>query len=166
MGGKRFEGRGGRDKGRARGEDEGVEAWRAKSKGSDGAVMAHEHTSRGPGSAHGQTHTVRRLGHAQRYGRSGPVSEATVYAIVTLANRYKSHVYSVLLVLRTWQGFGQYINSLLWVVAAFDANLAIMILYKLADPMPVDRYMLGSFMELWVLRHCNRSIIIAPDQRW
>jgi len=31
--------------------------------------------------------------------------------------------------------------------------------------MPLDRYVLGAFMELWVPRHRYRPVIIAPDQR-
>ena len=66
------------------------------------------------------------------------------------------------LVLWTQERFCQDICHLLWITATVDEDFPF--LDQLPQPMPVDRNMFGSFMELRVPHHRNQPIVIAPDQ--
>ena len=76
----------------------------------------------------------------------------------------KPHISCMFSMLRTWQCLCQHISGLIWITATRDRNDPIF--HKFAHPVPASSDMFGALVELWVLRHSNRSLVITPDLCW
>ncbi len=70
----------------------------------------------------------------------------------------------MLLMLCTWQSLSQHICGLFRI--PYTLNGYSLFLYLLMYPMPSDCNVFCLFVELWVLHHGYRAIVITSDQGW